>query len=139
MPTNTNDKIIAYVKMNKQARAHDLARAFHVSRVVIHRHLKTLVERGELKKVGKSPLVFYVLIPKTSTATIIGRASIIAVDTVAYINANYLYITPQGEMLYGFAGFEAWVKSIKADTRISHLSEEYVLTHTLAATNRSPT
>ena len=42
------------------------------------------------------------------------------------IDKNYLYISPLGELLYGFEGFATWVKSIKQHKRLSKLAIEYV-------------
>lgn len=126
--TNTSERIISYIKLNKQGRAHELSRALQVSRVIIHRHLKKLVESGELKKVGKPPLVFYVLNENKESVKNDGIAQLSS-HIQEYININYLYIAPQGEMLYGTRGFEAWVKSIKEESRITTIADEYVKTH----------
>lgn len=138
MKTDTAEKIVGYIATNKQARAHDIGRIFNIGQPAVHRQLKKLVEQGKLQKIGKPPLVFYLLKPKAQTATIIGRASILSASTIEYINKNYLYITPQGEMLYGMEGFTVWVKSIKEDVRIVPLSEEYVRTYSKAEASRSP-
>ncbi len=138
MVTDTAKKIVGYITINKQARAHDIGRIFNIGQTAVHRQLNKLVARGEIQKVGKPPLVFYVLAPQTQTASITGKASILSASTVVYINKNFLYITPQGEMLYGMEGFQAWVKSVKEDTRIVSLSEEYVQTHSRAEASRSP-
>lgn len=138
MKTDTANKIIGYITANKQARAHDIGRIFNIGQTAVHRQLNKLVEQGKLQKVGKPPLVFYVLTAQTQTATITGKASILSASTVKYINKNYLYITPQGEMLSGMEGFQAWVTSVKEDTRIMPLSEEYVKTHSRAEASRSP-
>ncbi len=138
MKTNTSEKIIGYITTNKQARAHDIGRIFNIGQPAVHRQLKKLVEQGKLQKIGKPPLVFYLLKPNIQTATIIGSASILSASTVGYINKNYLYITPQGVMLYGMEGFTTWVKSIKEDMRIAPLSEEYMQIHSKAEASRSP-
>lgn len=138
MKTDTADKIVGYIESNKQARAHDIGRIFNIGQTAVHRQLNKLVEQGRVQKVGKPPLVFYVLTPQTQTASITMDGLILNASTVEYINKNYLYITPQGETLYGMEGFQAWVKSIKEDTRIVPLSEEYVQTHSRAESTRSP-
>lgn len=138
MKTDTSEKIIGYIAINKQARAHDIGRIFNIGQPAVHRQLKKLVEQGKLQKIGKPPLVFYVLKPKTQTSALTDSPSIPSASTVEYINKNYLYITPQGEMLYGMEGFTLWVKSIKEDMRIVPLSEEYVQTHGKAEASRSP-
>ena len=138
MKTDTANKIVGYITTNRQARAHDIGRIFTIGQTAVHRQLNKLVEQGRVSKIGKPPLVFYVLAPQTQTASITGRSSLLPANTVAYIDKNYLYITPQGEMQYGMKGFDAWVKSIKEDARIVPLSEEYVQTRRQKESSRSP-
>lgn len=61
MKTATKEKIIAYIRENKQARVHDLVRILNISHVAVHKQLKRLREEGTIARVGKPPLVFYVL------------------------------------------------------------------------------
>ncbi len=123
MITDTRSKILGYIKTHKQARAHDLVRIFGISQVSIHKQLNKLLEEGDIKKVGKSPLVFYVpAIKKIDTPTEISE------DIQKKIDENYLYISPVGELLYGFEGFITWVKGIKEEARLTQLAEEYVKT-----------
>lgn len=126
---SSSEQIIDYIHYHGQARAYDLQKALQISNVTVHKQLKKLVGQGKLHRVGKPPLVFYVLAPRERSATISGRASIIAANTVAYINTHYLYITPLGEMLYGLDGFREWVRSTKEEARFVPLAEEYVQTH----------
>lgn len=134
---NTLGRIFDYIKRHEQARAYDLQKALQVSNVTIHKQLKILVESGKLQRVGKPPLVFYILKPETHAVTISGRASIIASATAEYINTHYLYISPQGEMLYGLEGFEAWARSVKEEKRISFLAGEYMKVHSKAEEKRT--
>lgn len=66
MITDTENKILGYIRTNQQARAHDLGRIFGISQVAVHKQLKKLLEKGQIKKMGKPPLVFYVPAPKTA-------------------------------------------------------------------------
>lgn len=138
MRTDTADKIVDYIATNKQARAHDIGRIFNIGQTAVHRQLNKLVGQKKIQKVGKPPLVFYVLTPQAQAVSLTGKASIISKSTAEYVNKNYLYISPQGEMLNGMDGFKAWVTSVKEDARIVPLSEEYVQTHSRAEASRSP-
>lgn len=60
MITDTRERILEYIRLHKQARAYDLVRIFGISQVAVHKQLKALLEKGEIQKVGKPPLVFYV-------------------------------------------------------------------------------
>lgn len=121
---NTEKGIIEYIKMHQQARVVDLIRVLQVSKVVIHRHLKRLVERGEVRKVGSAPRVFYLLASKTPVIAY----QEISEELKKTIDENYLYISPLGELLYGFEGFVRWVTEIKEEKRLVHLTDEYVRT-----------
>lgn len=126
MTNSIEERIIGYIRTNHQARAHDLWRAlFSISRAALHRRLKGLVEKGTLKKSGKPPLVFYTLAPKeipTITTTDVPNTIKQA------INKDYLYITPQGELLPGWQGFITWAGSSKQANKIADLAQTYVKT-----------
>lgn len=76
MKTDTRDKILGHIRTHKQARVHDLARSFKLSRVAIHRQLKLLLKENEIKKVGKPPLVFYIPATKYASTTKINISKI---------------------------------------------------------------
>lgn len=121
MVTDTRDKILGFIRTYKQARAHDLVRVFNISQVAVHKQLNILLERGDISKVGKPPLVFYV--PATKKPEVISE---VPGDLKKIINANYLYISPTGELLYGFEGFTAWIKGIKEENHLYQLAAEYI-------------
>ena len=123
MRTNTRDKILGYIRTHKQARVHDLVQTFKISRVAIHKQLKLLLRENTVEKVGKPPLVFYVPATKKEEYT-----TNVPVNIVKVIEDNYLYISPKGELLYGFDGFQTWVRGIKEEHRLYKLAEEYVKT-----------
>jgi hypothetical protein len=104
----------------------------------VHRQLNKLVGQGEIEKVGKPPLVFYVLAQQVRKATQIAQAPILPASTAVYIDNNYLYISPRGEIVYGMDGLQSWVTATKQDTRIVPLSEEYIQMHRAAEASRSP-
>lgn len=60
MRASTKDKIAEYIISRSRARPHDLVRAFNISQVAIHKHLKELVSAGRVKRVGKPPVSFYI-------------------------------------------------------------------------------
>jgi len=121
MVTETKSKILGYIRTHKQARAHDLVKVFGISQVAIHKQLNNLLSKGKISKVGRPPLVFYV--PKEKKEEI--EADMPA-DIKKIIDKNYLYISPLGELLYGFEGFSTWAKSVKEEKRLSKLAIEYL-------------
>lgn len=123
MITDTRNRILEYIRIHKQARAHDLVRAFGISQVAVHKQLKNLLNKDEVAKVGKPPLVFYV--PKEKKEA---RLDTIPDHVKKIIDKNYLYISPIGELLYGIEGFAAWAKAINEEKRLAKLANEYVNT-----------
>jgi predicted DNA-binding transcriptional regulator len=124
MITDTKIKILGYIGTHKQARAHDLVRVFGISQVAVHKQLKKLLEEGKIRRVGKPPLVFYIL-PATKKAE---TSMEVSTEVRKVIDDNYLYISPVGELLYGFEGFAAWVRGIKEEAKMTQLAEEYIKT-----------
>lgn len=133
MITDTREKILGYIRTHKQARVHDLVRVFGLSHVAIHKQLKKLLDNGQVKKVGKPPLVLYVPTEKKEVTPIY-----MADDIKKIIDDNYLYISPIGELLYGFEGFIGWIKAVNEKNRLSQMASEYVKTFDQLKTRRSP-
>ena len=62
MKTNTDQKIINYLKKNTQATAKNLVDYLGISKQALFKsHLSKLLERGRITKIGKPPKVFYLL------------------------------------------------------------------------------
>lgn len=64
MTTDTKDKILKLVRQRDHVRVIDLVRYLGFSSVAVHKQVKRLMERGQLVKNGKPPLVFYSLSAK---------------------------------------------------------------------------
>lgn len=58
---STPEQIIDQIQYHGSLRAYDLHKFLGISRVAVHKHLRKLLANGELKKIGKPPLVEYVL------------------------------------------------------------------------------
>lgn len=123
MKTQTKAQIIDFIKANGEARPHDLHAKLGITNAALHRHLKKLCADGVLKKIGASPHVFYTCTKKSSPTT---SESKITSEQEKFLEKNYLYISPTGEFLLGFAGFLAWASSIKEEKKITSLVEEYI-------------
>lgn len=59
MKTDTKQKILAYIRENKQSSAKDIIDHFGLNATGIFRHLNKLREQGFIVKQGKPPKVFY--------------------------------------------------------------------------------
>lgn len=121
MTTDTSSKILGYIRTNKQAKPVDLVRDIGITNSAIHRQLNKLLDLGEIMKVGKPPVVFY--IPKGKEES---HAIQIPVETQEFINKNYVYVSPAGEFLLGVEGFTRWVYSTNQEKYLLALANEYI-------------
>ncbi|MBU3979517.1 hypothetical protein KJ980_07695 [Patescibacteria group bacterium] len=121
MVTNTTKRILDYIRINKQAKVVDLVRDISITNSAVHRQLNKLLERGEIMKVGKPPVVFYILKEKGEVIT-----TSVPSEVREFINKNYIYVSPAGEFLTGIEGFTKWVLSIKQGKYLLPLAIEYV-------------
>jgi len=122
MTTKTKQNIIAFIQKHGKARAYDLYRDFGITRAAVHRQLKQLIDKNEITRIGKPPLVYYVI---TSNKTRPFLTDI--VDNKAFIDSQYFYISPRGEVLSGTEGFIQWARNTKQND-LKQLSQEYVST-----------
>lgn len=127
------DKIIAYIKTNGRARAHELSRNLPFGRAAIHRNLKKLTDEGLVLKNGKAPIVFYTYVPQKPVMVL----SQIPQEIKEFIDKDYMYITPQGKIVYGYDGFLVWLENTKQIPQEIHLAETYVRNRNL--TNQART
>lgn len=120
MKTDTADRILGFIHTNRQARAVDLVRNIGITNAAVHRQLGKLLARGEIKKAGKPPKVFYVLKEKEKFV-----AAVIPNDIREFMEKNYIYATPAGEFLEGIEGFTRWAIATGQEKHVLSLAEEY--------------
>ncbi len=106
MKNETRQKIINYLKKNKQASGVELADFLNISDRAVRKQLKNLLDKGIIYKIGKPPKVFYLIKKEIIHAT----DSLIDFDKNErrIIEENYLIITPSGERKEGVEGFIYW-------------------------------
>ncbi len=119
MKNDRKNQILAFVEEKKEVTAKEIINYFNLTEAAIFRHLKVLVEKGELEKSGKPPKVFY-FIPKKEKKVNIDLPK----DTLDIINANFINITPAGELLEGAEAFSKWCADRNYDPVKS--SQDYV-------------
>lgn len=129
MITDTANRILNYIKTNKQAKAVDLVRSIGITNAAVHRQLNKLILRQEIMKVGKPPTVFYILKEKEKRTSISIPAKV-----GKFIDKNYIYVSPKGEFLAGTEGFIRWTYSINQEHYLLPLTQEYVRVRTNANT-----
>lgn len=121
MTTDTSRRILGYIGINKQAKAVDLVRDIGITNAAVHRQLNRLMEQGKIMKVGKPPVVFYILKREEQTISVT-----IPQEIQEFINGNYIYVSPAGEFLLGMEGFTRWVQSTNQEKYLLPLALEYV-------------
>lgn len=117
----SKEQIYDYIKTHQKARVSDLWRDLGFSRQLIQRKLKELIADGVVQKSGKPPLVFYQTVSKSQPK----NETQVSQELVDFINKEYLYVSPLGEIVYGFSGFSRWATSIKEQKHLGELSVEY--------------
>lgn len=56
---DTKLKIFGFIEARNKVRAEDIRQEFHISRVMVHKHLLSLQRDGLIFKTGKPPIVYY--------------------------------------------------------------------------------
>lgn len=107
-----SDKIIEFIQKRGEARAIEIKREFGYSRVFVHRELAKLLKQGRVEKLGTPPRVFYSVSENTGR---LNDTQILDADTHNFIELNYLYITPTGDILEGVNAFRFWCAKTKQD------------------------
>ncbi|MBI3558985.1 MarR family transcriptional regulator [Candidatus Gottesmanbacteria bacterium] len=121
----SNDNFfLEHIKTHGDVRPVDLARDLKISKAALHQHLKRLIEKGLIEKIGSTPKVVY----RYKVKTLPDIPKVLSAETEKIINDNYLYISPSGEMLAGITGFWEWVVKIKQEKQFEFLAREYVKT-----------
>ena len=105
-----SDKIYEFIKKRREARAIEIKREFGYSRVFVHRELLKLLNQNRIVKSGTPPRVFY-SISKNVTSELGGP--LLSTAAQRFIELNYLYITPTGDILEGVNGFRFWCAKTK--------------------------
>ena len=122
MKTTTRDTIVEYIRAKQHVRPADVVRFLGLSPVAVHRQLKRLVTDGVLTKPGSPPLVFYTLAPKTGEKE---APPTLPAHFTRTINDHFLFITPDGKLLYGMAGFTHWARLYQPQRDFLTLAGDY--------------
>jgi len=92
-----------------------------ISRQATHKLLKRLIEQGKLIKIGQPPRVFYSI---NKNPLKIERKKLLDTKIEAFIEKNYLYISPLGETHKGVDGFQKWCEA--RNQNFQKQAEDYV-------------
>ena len=123
----TSQKILDYIGKNGQASGKELADYLgDITLRAVRKKLKNLLETGELRKIGRPPKVFYLPVHHKERNLMKIEEPVIDDNTRRMIDERYLFITPDGEMKSGWAGFVAWSEKTKQDP--VKTAREYIAT-----------
>lgn len=101
--------VLSVIKQYGPIRSLDLVKFLNVSTKTIQKHLVILLDEQMVKKTGTTPKVFYVInIAHENNFLLLN-------DIDQIIENNYMYVSPDGEILRGVEGFHAWCKKNKFD------------------------
>lgn len=122
MITDTNKKILDYIKKRGQASGVELSEYLAITDRAVRKQLNKLIESGLLIKIGKPPKVYYLIADKIEE-----KEELVVEDNIKnIIHDNYLIITPAGEKIEGWDGFVYWCKKNKLP--IEKTAKEYIRT-----------
>ncbi len=113
MKTKTRQNIYNYIENNEPISVKSIVDFFGISKEMIHRHLKRLIEEWKIYKVWKSPKVYY-FSKKDET---INMAILWFVwDYNNLIEENFVYFWANGEVVYWVLWFEKWCQKRNLDS-----------------------
>ena len=122
MKTTTKSQIVEYIKESGQSSPRQITDFLKISSQAVHRQLKKLSEENKIVKIGSAPNVYY----KISEYKKYKIELDLTTSEENFFEKNYLYISPQGKILYGAEGFKSWVDANKQTHMIRKLADEYL-------------
>lgn len=120
---STSEKILEYITKYGQASGKDLSDFLDgITSRAVRKQLKNLLDKGQLRKIGRPPKVYYLL--ETNKKNI----NIAQIDKQIQhvIDKRYLYISPAGESIQGWEGFVNWCNKTNQDP--IKTAKEYIAT-----------
>ena len=121
MKNKTSQRIINYLKKNKQATGAELFDFLDISDRAVRKQLKNLLDKDIVYKIGKPPRVFYLLKKEEKQKKVF-----LPENKKKFINDHYLIITPSGERKDGLEGFVYWCDKNNLD--INKTVDDYIKT-----------
>jgi DNA-binding Lrp family transcriptional regulator len=122
MRTDTKEKILSFIKKGGKVTSKDLSEHLAISRQALFKHLPKLLKEKVIKKVGTPPRVYYFLGDDEAKAAVLH----IAPAMERFINERYIFISPSGDFVPGWKGFQRWCA--KTNQEPAKTAKEYVAT-----------
>jgi DNA-binding HxlR family transcriptional regulator len=102
-------QVLEAIRLYGPIRSSELSKVLKVSLKTIYKHLSTLLAQQVIKKTGTTPKVFYAINESLEDTAIVSD------KFDQFIEQNYIYVSPAGEMTRGVAGFQLWCLKNKFD------------------------
>lgn len=106
MRTDTREKILAHIKRRERVTSKDLSEHVGISRQALFKHLPRLLKEKKIQKIGTPPRVYYLLADKRKK----NAPPRVALTTQRFINARYVFVSPTGDLVRGWEGFQLWCR-----------------------------
>jgi biotin operon repressor len=105
---SSEKKILEILQKSKEIRLHDLVEITGISRQMVHRAVKSLVERGIMEKIGTPPKTYYRLRDPTPIP-----AFQLDPTHEAFLQEHFLQVTEAGKKLAGVDAMIYWCQRQK--------------------------
>ena len=117
----TKEKILNYIALNDKTTVNRISEVFSIGKVMIHRHLSTLVKEDKIIKIGTPPKVYYSINTKSKIER---KEYLLSFDQIKIINDNFTLLEPNGEEIEGFDGFVKWCED--RQYKVEDKGHEYI-------------
>lgn len=100
----TKNRIIKILKKNGQLSVAEISEMLDISRQYAHRILNELEEKGEIKRIGSPPKVFYLINEETNKITV----ESISRENELFLNEHFILVDALGNLLQGLPAMQYW-------------------------------
>lgn len=131
---NTKSKILEIIKNYNHISVEEISSMVSISKSMLHRYLKNLLEENLVEKSGTPPKVYYFISTKTLPSKCVNQYGFDSItglpcteikkEYIDIINENFTLFEPSGIELEGLAGFLKWCEYRKYN--VNDKVEEYI-------------
>lgn len=102
-------EVLESIRKYEPVRSVQLVGILNISTKTLYKHLSVLLDNQLIKKIGTTPKVFYII---SNDAEIEQE---IVNESDYFIEQNYIYVSPSGEIVRGVNGFKTWCQKNNFD------------------------
>lgn len=103
------NKILNLIEKFEPIRSSELVKISSLSIKNVYKHLSRLLDEDLIKKSGSTPKVFYFIKADKNKNLLVKNIK------DYFVEQNYIYVSPNGEIIYGINGFNVWCKKNNFD------------------------